>query len=400
MKDYKQNYRIRIGIFSVIIIFAITLFIINSFLINQLKDELNKQVKTIANIYYEKLTNDNVDSQYLIETLLPLIDELDIPMIISTKKSDGTYNYQNLNISIDQNDDSGIYKYNIEKLVKRMDSSNNPLNIIEVNGFPIIQIHYGDSVLIQNIRWVPYVEFGFAIIVVLFMIIGFNLIWSNEKKYVYVGMAKETAHQLGTPISSLLGWIQLLENNSKDKIKIYKSMKRDISKLENISDKFHKIGTIPKFVEIDVVSVLSDVIDYYRSKLPKSSEITILLSSAAENGNNICIKGDKILLYWAFENIIKNSIDSIKERSGIIDIRYKTSSNYIKILFIDSGSGISRNNKSSIFKPGFSTKSKGWGIGLNLSKRIIKYIHKGNIKLIKSKPGETVFEVILYFSIS
>tara|TARA_B110000438_G_scaffold135587_1_gene131106 strand:- start:187 stop:1383 length:1197 start_codon:yes stop_codon:yes gene_type:complete len=398
MKDYKQNYRIRIGIFSVIIIFAITLFIINSFLINQLKDELNKQVKTIANIYHEKLTNDNVDSQYLIETLLPLIDELDIPMVISTKKSDGTYNYQNLNISITQSNDSDIYKYNIEKLVKRMDSSNTPLNVIEVNGFPIIQIHYGDSVLIENIRWVPYVEFGFAIIVVLFMIIGFNLIWSNEKKYVYVGMAKETAHQLGTPISSLLGWIELLENNSKDKIKIYKSMKRDISKLENISDKFHKIGTIPKFTEINVESLLSDVIDYYRSKLPKSSDITILLNS--DSTNNIFIKGDRVLLYWAFENIIKNSIDSIKGRTGIIDIRYKTNSNYLKILFIDSGPGISRNNKKSIFKPGFSTKSKGWGIGLNLSRRIIKYIHKGNIKLIKSKPGETIFEVILYFSVS
>ena len=398
MKDYKQNYRIRIGIFSVIIIFAITLFIINSFLINQLKDELNKQVKTIANIYHEKLTNDNVDSQYLIETLLPLIDELDIPMIISTKKSDGSYNYQNLNIDINLSKDSGSYKYHIEKLVKRMDSSNTPLNVIEVNGSPMIQIHYGDSVLIENIRWVPYVEFGFAIIVVLFMIIGFNLIWSNEKKYVYVGMAKETAHQLGTPISSLLGWIKLLENNSKDKIKIYKSMKRDISKLENISDKFHKIGTIPKFIKIDVASLLADVIDYYRSKLPKSSEITISLSS--DNTNNIFIMGDKILLYWAFENIIKNSIDSMKGRNGIIDIRYRASSNYLKILFTDSGSGISRNNKNSIFKPGFSTKSKGWGIGLNLSKRIIKYIHKGNIKLIRSKPGETVFEVILYFSIS
>ena len=157
MKDYKQNYRIRIGIFSVIIIFAITLFIINSLLINQLKDELNKQVKTIANIYHEKLTNDNVDSQYLIETLLPLIDELDIPMIISTKKSDGTYNYQNLNISINQNKKSDNYKYNIEKLVATMDSNNTPLNVIEVNGFPMIQIHYGDSVLIKNIRWVPYI---------------------------------------------------------------------------------------------------------------------------------------------------------------------------------------------------------------------------------------------------
>lgn len=396
MKDYKQNYRIRIGIFSVVIIFAITLFIINSFLINQLKDELNKQVKTVANIYHEKLTNDNVDSQYLIETLLPLINELDIPMIVSTKKSDGSYNYQSLNISIDENDFES-YTYSLEQIVNRMDSNNKPLNVIEVDGSPMIQIHYGDSVLIENIRWVPYIEFGFAIIVLLFMIIGFNLIWSNEKKYVYVGMAKETAHQLGTPISSLFGWIELLENNSRDKTKIYNSMKRDISKLENISDKFHKIGTIPKFRKIDVVFLLSEVLDYYKSKLPKSSKINMSLIN--EENSNVYIMGDKILLYWAFENIIKNSIDSIRASSGNINISYKTGKNYIQILFIDNGLGITRNNKNNIFKPGYSTKSKGWGIGLNLSKRIIKYIHKGNIKLIKSKQGETIFEIILYFSI-
>ena len=398
MKLYKQHNKIKIGIFSTVIIFAITFFIINSFLINQLRNELNKQVKTIANIYHEKLTNDSVDSQYLLETLLPLINELDIPMIISTKKSDGSFNYQHLNIPIDSTINFSDYITTMEKFIYRMDNDNTPLTVIEVNSVPIIQIHYGDSVLIKNIRWIPYIEFGFAAIVLLLMILGFNLIWSSERNHVYVGMAKETAHQLGTPISSLMGWVKLLENNSKNKENIYQSMKRDLSKLENISDKFNKIGSKPKFTGINIQKILINVIDYYKSKLPKTSETKI--NYISESSENILIQGDEILLYWAFENIIKNSMDSIKRGNGNINIIYKVNNNNISILFIDNGLGINRKNKNNIFKPGFSTKSKGWGIGLNLSKRIIEYIHKGSLKLIKSKQGETIFQIILNFSIS
>ena len=175
-------------------------------------------------------------------------------------------------------------------------------------------------------------------------------------------------------------------------------MKRDLFKLENISDKFNKIGSKPKFNLISIQSIIIDVVDYYKSKLPKSSNIAINIKSNIKDG--VKIEGDKILLYWAFENIIKNSIDSIENHNGKINIKIAVLDNRIKILFIDNGLGISRNNKNNIFKPGFSTKSKGWGIGLNLSKRIVEYMHKGSLKLIKSNHEETMFEVILNFSIS
>tara|TARA_Y100000590_G_scaffold33597_1_gene36826 strand:- start:504 stop:1673 length:1170 start_codon:yes stop_codon:yes gene_type:complete len=387
----KRYNNIRITIFSTVIILSVIFFLINSLLINQLRNELNKQVKTIANIYYQKLINENVDSQYLLETLLPLINQLDVPMIISTRKSDGSYNYQHINI-----DSYNKINREIEKIVYRMDQINNPLTVVELDGIPIIEIHYGDSVLIQNIRWIPYIEICFAIIVLLLMIIGFNLIWSNEKNHVYVGMAKETAHQLGTPISSLMGWLKLLENNSKDKEKIYSSMKSDLGKLDNISAKFNKIGSKPKLVEVDLVLIIKEIVDYFKLKLPKSKNIDINFTL---DYNKILFQGDKILLYWAFENIIKNSIDSIKFSPGYINIELSVINNQVKILFKDNGSGISLINRKNIFKPGFSTKSKGWGIGLNLSKRIIEHIHKGKLKLLKSKNNETIFEIILNLSI-
>jgi len=394
----KRYNNIRITIFSTVIVLSVSFFLINSLLINQLRNELNKQVKTIANIYYEKLINEDVDSQYLLETLLPLINQLDVPMIISTQKSDGTYNYQHINVL-----DEHIYineeiQSNLKKIVYQMDKINKPLTVIELNNIPIIQIHYGDSVLIENIRWIPFIEICFAVIVLLLMIIGFNLIWSNEKNHVYVGMAKETAHQLGTPISSLMGWLKLLENDSNDKEKIYSSMKNDLQKLDNISAKFNKIGSKPKLIDIDLKDLIDDVINYYKIKLPKTKKIKINYFS--DYNDDIKIKGDRILLYWAFENIIKNSIDSIKKNEGYINVELDIINDKVRIVFIDNGLGISRKNRKNIFKPGFSTKSKGWGIGLNLSKRIIEHIHKGSLKLLKSNNNKTVFEIILNLSVS
>jgi len=390
VRNHKDINKIKFGIFFTVIILAFIFFLINSFIINQLRNELNNQVRTIANIYHEKLTNENVDSQYLLDTLLPLINELKIPMVISTKKNDGTYTYQHLNLKFNNNN-------NIEDTVYRMDKNNNPLTVMEIDKIPIIRIHYGDSVLIKNIRWIPFVEFGFAFIVLVFMFLGINLIWSNEKNSVYIGMAKETAHQLGTPISSLMGWVGLLEEDPKDKDKIYNSMKHDLRKLENISDRFNKIGSIPKFSQFNLIETMTDVIEYYKSKLPKSSKTVIDFDFSDHNLN---INGDKILLSWAFENLIKNSIDSIKSGNGEISINIKKDNNRVIILFIDNGLGITRDNKNQIFKPGFSTKNKGWGIGLNLTKRIIEYIHKGKIKLNKSDQYQTIFEINLDLSVS
>ena len=393
VRNHKDINKIKFGIFFTVIILAFIFFLINSFIINQLRNELNNQVRTIANIYHEKLTTENVDSQYLLDTLLPLINELKIPMVISTKKNDGTYTYQHLNLKFNNNNNNN----NIEDTVYRMDKNNNPLTVMEIDKIPIIRIHYGDSVLIKNIRWIPFVEFGFAFIVLVFMFLGINLIWSNEKNSVYIGMAKETAHQLGTPISSLMGWVGLLEEDPKDKDKIYNSMKHDLRKLENISDRFNKIGSIPKFSHFNLIETMTDVIEYYKSKLPKSSKTVIDFDFPDHNLN---INGDKILLSWAFENLIKNSIESIKSENGKISISIKKDNNRVIILFIDNGLGITRDNKNQIFKPGFSTKNKGWGIGLNLTKRIIEYIHKGKIKLNKSDQYQTIFEINLDLSVS
>ena len=408
MINFKGKIRIKLFLFIFALICSLVFFAVNWYLVNQFRSELNKQVETIVNIFHDKLNNETIDSDYLLKTLLPLIDDLDIPMIITTKTSEITgvkdldgdnveYIMNNVNISNSYNNDKK-FKDEIEKVIYLMDKNNSPLTIIEDGHKPMIQLHYGDPVIINNLRWISYLEFGFIFFILLLFFSSIYLILSSEKNYIYVGMARETAHQLGTPISSLMGWLKLLENKNENVKEIYSAMQKDVDKLNNISHKFNKIGSKPKFKKIELIIILEEVVNYYKSKLPKNSKIK--LNFNVSNTKNIYMMGDDVLLYWAFENLVKNSIDSLIDSSGKIDLFFLNKNDSIIIDFIDNGRGISRKNKRNIFRPGFSTKLRGWGLGLNLTKRIIEGIHKGSILLVKSNSQQTIFRVKLKSIIS
>ena len=388
---FNQSNRVKFFFILVIIFIASIFFYINSKVISQFRNELNKQVNTIINVYHERLLSSEDNSDYLLEVLVPLIDELNIPMIVKTQLSNATYTYLHLNIDIPFENNSIEYNNDIEEIIKTMDRNFTPLTLMELDGLPLIQIHYGDTKLINTIRLIPYIELLFAIILLLLIIAGYRIINTSEKNLIYVGMAKETAHQLGTPISSLMGWIDLLKTKiDKKNHSILKELEKETLRLENISNKFNKIGSPTKFKKIKLNSILIDVIDYYKTRIPKSKNINISF-----NENNDCyIDGDYILLYWSFENLIKNSIDSIKDNSGKINIDLILDRDYILINIIDNGIGIKSSAKNKIFNPGYSTKNKGWGLGLCLSKRIINDFHKGTIKLLKSNNNITQFQIL------
>tara|TARA_B100001750_G_C15457603_1_gene572454 strand:- start:262 stop:1452 length:1191 start_codon:yes stop_codon:yes gene_type:complete len=392
----KINFRIRFILLFITLLCAFSFFSINWYLVKQLRLELNKQVNTIVEIYHDKLTNENIDSEYLLKILIPLINDLDIPMIITTKKTDGSFSYEYINLNLSHTENDIGFNQIINSTIKAMDSNNPPLTVIEVDGQPIIEIHYGDSVIIENLKWISFIEFGFIFFIIILFIVSFYLILSNEKNYIYAGMAKEAAHQLGTPISSLLGWLKLLEKNNVKRENIYESMMEDVKKLNNISHKFNKIGSVPKLSNLNLIDLLCEVVDYYNAKIPKAKNIIIKLNYSEDE---YIVKGDKILLYWSFENIIKNSIDSIYKKQGKIDITLNKNKNNIYIDITDSGKGISRKNRRKIFNAGFSTKTRGWGLGLNLSKRIIQKIHNGTIVLLASNNEKTTFRIKLLSSI-
>ena len=341
-------------------------------------------------IYHEKVVSSEDNADYLLEVLLPLINELDIPMIIKTQLSDGSFSYEHLNIDIEYSKNTLEYNEFVEKKINIMDENFEPLTIVEYDNIPLIQIHYGDTDLINIIKWIPYIELVFAMILLILIIMSYRLINISEKNLIYAGMAKETAHQLGTPISSLMGWVDLLKNKPENSSEIINKLEHEINHLKNISDKFSKIGSTPKLSKIKLNMVLEDLIKYHRTRIPKSKKINIKLSIDDE----YYINGDYILLYWSLENLIKNSIESIIDDLGIINIEVTKIENQIRIIINDNGIEIINKNKNKIFKPGYSTKSRGWGLGLSLSKRIINDIHKGTIKLLKSNKDETVFLII------
>ena len=394
----KNNIRIKFFLFIIALLCSVIFFGVNWYLVNQFRSELHKQVKTIVDIYHNKLTNEEVDSEYLLNTLLPLINDLDIPMIITTKRTDGTYSYESINVNLKYPHIDEKKYSEIKNALYLMDHNNDPLTIIEVDGHPIIELHYGDSIIINNLRWISYMEFSFIFFIIILFVLSINLIYSNEKNYIYVGMAREAAHQLGTPISSLLGWLKLLETEKKNTDKIFSSMNRDVNKLKIISQKFNKIGSIPTLSKISLFEVSLDVIDYYKSKLPKTNNITIKFY--CDYNDPFYVSGDKILLYWAIENIIKNAIDSIKSNNGLILLKFIEKNEFYYLDISNNGKTISRKHRNNIFKPGFSTKERGWGLGLNLSKRIINTIHKGNISLYRSNVSQTIFRIKLRSSIS
>ena len=387
---FNQSNRIRFIFILVIIAIAAIFFYINSKVITQFRNELNKQVNTIINVYHEEIVSSEDNFDYLLEVLVPLIDELNIPMIIKTQLSDGSYSYLHLNIDVPYEVDSNKYNNRIEEIIRIMDQNFSPLTLIELDGYPLIQIHYGDTKLIDTIRLIPYFEILFAIILVLLIIAGYRIINTSEKNLIYAGMAKETAHQLGTPISSLMGWIDLLKVKiDKKNYSIITELEKETARLENISNKFNKIGSPSKFEKIKINLILIELINYYKNRIPKSKTIEIIFTDNAD----CYINGDYVLLYWSFENLIKNSIDSIKDKKGKIHIELIKKDDIFIINIIDNGIGIKSNVKNKIFNPGYSTKNKGWGLGLSLSKRIINDFHKGNIKLLKSNNVTTHFQI-------
>tara|TARA_B100002052_G_scaffold299191_1_gene336307 strand:+ start:12637 stop:13809 length:1173 start_codon:yes stop_codon:yes gene_type:complete len=388
MKEFKLQSSIKLVLFVFALAMVLIVLWINSSIISNLREENRKQLEKIAKSYSESISNSTDEElKFIINSLLP---SLNFPIIITT----GEEIYATINVDI-PNDNN--YEQEIWDLIRTMDQTFNPFDITRVdkegNRILVSKIHYGDQKIIKTISVLPYLELGFAFLFISISTFGFQLIRANERNSIYAGMARETAHQLGTPISSLLGWVELLKEKiaTKKRNEILVSMKKDLDRLAEISDRFSKIGSKVNFKKINLKSLLEKVTLYMVERLPKSSKTNILLSCQ----KNINIMGDPVLLSWAFENIIKNSIDAIDKLDGKISIKMSINENSVSILFLDNGRGIKRNDWNNIFKPGFSTKKRGWGLGLSLTQRIVKEIHGGDISVIDSSLEGTQIELLL-----
>jgi len=301
-------------------------------------------------------------------------------------------------ILVDENDEI-IYANNLDsikslnpeylqKQLAMMKKDNKPI-VISYDGKNKQFIYYSDSDLLKKLTYYPL---ALILILVLFLSVIYLFYSSNkaaETNKLWTGMAKETAHQIGTPLSSLLGWIAILKAEKVDKTYIYE-IEKDVHRLNAIANRFSKIGSVPELKKRDVVLVTKQAFDYLKSR--SSEQITFYYST---NENEIKTLLNQELFGWVIENLIKNAIDAMLGK-GEIQLNIESSEKKVRILVSDTGKGMPKKLFKQIFKPGFTTKKRGWGLGLSLSKRIVEDYHKGKIFVQKSEIGKgTTFEIIL-----
>jgi len=287
------------------------------------------------------------------------------------------------NGAIEINNIDGLNKSDsleINNLIKKFSSENEPIKIL-LAGEHISTLYYGNSGLLNKLKFYPSALLLIAALFGFFAFLFFKSTKIAEINMLWSGMAKETAHQIGTPLTSLMGWLELLKTSS-NKDQYLKEVEKDLERLNIISERFNKIGSKPKLTKENICEEIDKTISYLRARL--SNKISLEFEHPKDE---IIVYLNNQLFSWSLENIIKNSIDSIKD-TGKVKISIIEDNEYLKIYISDNGIGIKQSLKNKIFNPGVTTKERGWGLGLSLSKRIIEEYHKGEIKLIESIVGQ------------
>ncbi|MFH0765537.1 MAG: HAMP domain-containing sensor histidine kinase [Calditrichota bacterium] len=274
-----------------------------------------------------------------------------------------------------------------------LDQGNTPVPIEFPEFGLVFYFYYGDSPQIRRLRFLPWIEIVVVGALILIGYLGFVNIKKSEERSVWVGMARETAHQLGTPLTSLMGWIELLAERPQDP-EVRAEMQKDLQRLRIIAERFNQIGSRPALVRSPVRPLIEESAAYIQRRLPQLSAGEVKLRVEVPDGLQAQV--NPILLGWVFENLIKNGIEALGGQGGEVIIQAYSRKRKVALNFIDTGHGIQRRERRNIFRPGFTTKPRGWGLGLSLARRIIEDLHHGRIYVAESKPRRgTVMRVVL-----
>lgn len=377
---FRQIINWRTGLALVAILIVSGTIIYSQYLAKKIaKDEKQKVVQWVEANQFVINANSDVD----ITLASKIITENNTIPIIETNEKDSITDFRNL--------DSAKSANNISYVEKKIKQFKGPIEWIDPkDSTKINRYYYGESKLLNEVRYYPIVQLAIVALFIVITIISLRSNYRSAQNQVWAGMAKETAHQLGTPVSSLEGWVEMLKEKSGNE-KIVQELEKDVDRLRLVSDRFGKIGSKPHLEEIDLINQVNTMVDYMRKRA--TGKINFIVNT--HDKNKIIARVSAPLFDWVIENLLKNSLDALEGKGTItVDIHEEKDSVYIDIT--DTGKGIARKNIPMVFKPGFTTKKRGWGLGLSLSRRIINQYHKGEIFVKNSELGKgTTFRIVL-----
>jgi len=368
-------------LFSLISIFIISLILWNTYsFFNQLKENERSKMKIWATAQQENTSSDLTEGNSNL-ALTIIQSNNTTPMILHSIRED-VYIGKNID-SLDLENPERR-----DRLIKRFSTEYKPIPI-EFEGEQLQTIYYGNSPIINKIKYYPAALILIIILFVLALYFFYKTSKSSEQNKLWAGMAKETAHQIGTPLSSLVGWTEILKIENVNPEYILE-MGKDIDRLETITERFSKIGSIPKLEKKDIVLETQMAFDYLKRR---SSKLIIFELKVPDHP--ISVNLNPQLYSWTIENLVKNGIDAMKGK-GTISINIVPTIKSVSIQIADTGKGISKRNFKKVFNPGYTTKKRGWGLGLSLAKRIIGEYHDGKIRVLKSgNDTGTTMEIVL-----
>lgn len=361
-----------------------------------LAQKIQKREKDIAQLYaksMEYLANDeNSSGEYgfIFDQIIP---QIDFPIIATDREQKEIILTRN--VDYDSLAPENEKRELLMEKASDMDEINPPIVVSYRDSVILNYIHYGQSNLVTQLKVLPLLELIVASVFVILGYTGFSYIKKNEQSNIWVGLSRETAHQLGTPLSSLMGWTEMLKNvepQSEELIEITNEINNDLEKLKKIAGRFSKIGSQPKLNRENLNEVISRVTEYFEKRIPTlvstDGIVSKKISLDIRSRGNVFADINKDLFEWVIENLIKNALDAMEKSNGKIVIDISENSSEVFIDITDNGKGIDMKFRDDIFRPGYSTKQRGWGLGLSLSKRIIEDYHKGKLTLLESGAGK------------
>ena len=373
----------------ILVVAAIAIAVVSLVASNILTKDLARQERTKMEVWAEAMralsqADENTDLALVLKVLN---DNNTIPVVVLDNDENVT-DFRNVVINAKNYKDSLLY---VSDMAKRLKSNKQNIRIqLSDASNEYIDVCYDDSLMLKRLALYPYVQLG---VVMLFVVVAiFALLTSKraEQNKVWVGLSKETAHQLGTPISSLMAWTTILKETYPDD-DLLPEMDKDVKRLQLIADRFSKIGSLPEAVPVSLSEVLDHVIDYMDRRTSKTIQLKKVFPA-----DDIIIRLNASLFEWVIENLCKNAVDAMGGESGTITLRVETVGERVIVEVSDTGKGIKKKDMRNVFRPGFTTKSRGWGLGLSLAKRIVEEYHNGKIFVKSSELGKgTTFRIEL-----